>query len=142
MACNSKTDYKRRLRESPPEIFHTQHLQKTPQAATQALGAQINTGSLSPVLLGFLNSFPWISLPSATIVFSLWERASQQLRGASRSVVDRSVNHGDLGLPEATNSPFQKVYSKLKTVKSYQFVTPSIGLKKISKKHTVTHLIV
>jgi len=23
-----KTDYKRRLRESPPEIFHTQHLQK------------------------------------------------------------------------------------------------------------------
>src|SRR5688572_10049806 len=29
MACVSKTDYKRRLRESPPEIFHTQHLQKT-----------------------------------------------------------------------------------------------------------------
>ncbi len=29
MACASKTDYKRRLRESPPEIFHTQHLQKT-----------------------------------------------------------------------------------------------------------------
>jgi len=29
MACISKTDYKRRLRESPPEIFHTQHLQKT-----------------------------------------------------------------------------------------------------------------
>jgi SIR2-like domain len=30
MACVSKTDYKRRLRESPPEIFYTQHLQKTP----------------------------------------------------------------------------------------------------------------
>jgi hypothetical protein len=30
MACVLKTDYKRRLRESPPEIFHTQHLQKTP----------------------------------------------------------------------------------------------------------------
>src|SRR6185503_18667911 len=29
MACVSKTDYKRRLRESPPEIFRTQHLQKT-----------------------------------------------------------------------------------------------------------------
>jgi len=29
MACVSKTDYKRTLRESPPEIFHTQHLQKT-----------------------------------------------------------------------------------------------------------------
>jgi hypothetical protein len=29
MVCVSKTDYKRRLRESPPEIFHTQHLQKT-----------------------------------------------------------------------------------------------------------------
>src|SRR5215217_8990733 len=33
MACVSKTDYKRRLRESPPEIFHTQHLQKTPLRA-------------------------------------------------------------------------------------------------------------
>jgi two-component system, cell cycle sensor histidine kinase and response regulator CckA len=31
MACVSKTDYKRRLRESPPEFFHTQHLQKTLQ---------------------------------------------------------------------------------------------------------------
>jgi hypothetical protein len=35
MACVSKTDYKRRLRESPPEIFHTQHLQKTPWANEQ-----------------------------------------------------------------------------------------------------------
>src|SRR5215217_6432288 len=37
MACVSKTDYKRRLRESPPEIFHTQHLQKTPVVRRMAL---------------------------------------------------------------------------------------------------------
>jgi hypothetical protein len=41
----SKTDYKRRLRESPPEIFHTQHLQKTRLSARNFLTGRLSIGA-------------------------------------------------------------------------------------------------
>lgn len=139
MACVSKTDYKRRLRESPPEFFHTQHLQKTPVLLVFVLLVEysfigmIAIGQTSP-------SSRYTRMASHKVAKKLFKQSCVKCHGADGT---GETTFGQIvGATDFTDSEWQNRVDDQHLVNSMTYgrgQMPSFG-KKLSKEQIITLL--